>query len=113
MTVLSGVAAERPTVRGVVPATIAGALEAMSRALAVALAPIRVNVVSPGFIGAHDGTHAQGNAQRAEGVESARERLPVDRLGKPSEVAQAIASAIDNHFMIGNVLHVDGGGRLT
>lgn len=113
ITLLSGEASVRPTAQGVLPATMAGALDAMSRALVLALAPLRVNVVSPGSITAPSSSHAQGDAHLTERFETAHEKLPVRLPGKPSEVAQAIASAIDNHFMTGNVLHDNGGGRLT
>jgi NAD(P)-dependent dehydrogenase (short-subunit alcohol dehydrogenase family) len=46
----TGIASARPPKRWVVPASILGAMEALTRALAVELAPIRVNIVSPGVV---------------------------------------------------------------
>ena len=50
ITFTSGVAASRPAPGGALAATVNGALEAMVRALALELAPIRVNAVSPGWV---------------------------------------------------------------
>ena len=41
------------------------------------------------------------------------ERLPVRRVGRPDDVAQAIAFLIENTFVTGAILEVDGGARLV
>jgi NAD(P)-dependent dehydrogenase (short-subunit alcohol dehydrogenase family) len=56
ITFTSGVAASRPAPGGALAATVNGALEAMVRALALELAPIRVNAVSPGWVDTPCGT---------------------------------------------------------
>ena len=40
-------------------------------------------------------------------------RLPVGRIGRPEDIAQAIAAVMRNGFMSGTVVHVDGGQRLV
>ena len=50
ITFTSGIAAYRPAARGAVVAAVNAALEGLVRALAIELAPIRVNAVSPGWV---------------------------------------------------------------
>lgn len=40
-------------------------------------------------------------------------RLPVGRVGRPSDVADAITAVMENGFITGTVVHVDGGQRLV
>ncbi|RWH01264.1 SDR family oxidoreductase, partial [Mesorhizobium sp.] len=50
LTFVSGIAAYRPAARGSVVAAVNAGLEGLVRALAIELAPIRVNAVSPGWV---------------------------------------------------------------
>lgn len=105
ITLFSGVAAQRP-VRGLsVLAAANGAVEALVRSLAVELSPIRVNAIAPGFID----THEMPTERRRELAES----LPVGRVGQPSDVARAVLSVMENAYLTGIVLTVDGGHRLA
>lgn len=40
-------------------------------------------------------------------------RLPVGRIGRPDDIAQAVLSIMANGYMTGTVVHVDGGQRLV
>ena len=112
MTFVSGIAAYRPAARGSVVAAVNAALEGLVRALAVELAPIRVNAVSPGWV---DTTiWAQVAADRKdETLGAMAERLPVGRIGQPDDIADAIFFLIGNGFTTGTTLHVEGGHRLV
>lgn len=91
-------------------AAINAALEATVPVLALELAPIRVNAVSPGIV---DTPWWSGMpAEVKEGYfEHARKTLPVRRVGTPEDLAEVIALAATNGFMTGSVLTCDGGGR--
>ncbi len=107
----SGVAAWRPAPERVVMATTNGALAFLVEALAVELAPVRVNAVSPGIVdsGAWDGL-----AERKDPfLRSIAERNPARRVGSPDDLVQAVLYAIGNPYVTGTVLHVDGGHRLV
>jgi NAD(P)-dependent dehydrogenase (short-subunit alcohol dehydrogenase family) len=86
------------------------ALEAMVRALALELAGdgITVNAVAPGAIEKESGAHS---AMTPEQWRASVARVPLRRLGKPAEVAAAIAflASPQSGYITGQVLHVDGG----
>jgi NAD(P)-dependent dehydrogenase (short-subunit alcohol dehydrogenase family) len=88
-------------------AALNAAVESLVRSLAVELAPIRVNGVSPGLIDTPVWDELT-DVTREMVTEGAR-ALPVPRLGRPKEVAQAVALLLENRFMTGTVLLVDGG----
>jgi NAD(P)-dependent dehydrogenase (short-subunit alcohol dehydrogenase family) len=92
-------------------AAINGAIEAAVPTLAKELAPTRVNAVSPGVIDT-----PWWNAMPKEAKESrfkqAAESLPVHRVGRPEDVAEAIAFLVHNSFVTGTIVEVDGGGHL-
>ncbi|MGN9840816.1 SDR family oxidoreductase [Nonomuraea sp. H19] len=92
-------------------AAVNGAIEAAVPGLAVELAPIRVNAVSPGVIDTEWWSEA-GDAARAAFFEAAAASSPAGRVGTPDDVAAAIEYAVRNTFVTGTVLTVDGGGRL-
>ena len=87
-----------------------GALIALSKALAKELGPshIRVNAVAPGVIQTDMCTNIAH-----EVLESLREDTPIERLGTPDDIAQAVAYLADAPFVTGQVLGVSGGFVIT
>ncbi|MBV9455589.1 MAG: 3-oxoacyl-ACP reductase FabG [Rubrobacter sp.] len=82
------------------------ALIGLARALAGPLAPygVTVNAVAPALI--------KGGATLPGGEEAHRqlaEQIPVGRLGRPEEVAEAVHSLVSNPFITSQTLLVDGG----
>lgn len=112
ITYTSGVAAYRPAARGSVVAGVNAALEGLVRALAVELAPLRINAVSPGWVDTPIWEFVAGDARKAT-LEAMAKRLPVGRVGQPEDVADAIRFLIGNGFATGTILHVEGGHRLV
>lgn len=110
-TFFSGMAAWRPAPARTVMATTNGALAFLVRALAVEIAPVRVNAISPGIVdtGSWDGLGADKEAF----LRGVAERNPARRVGTPDDLIQAVLFAIGNPYVTGTVLHVDGGGRLA
>jgi NAD(P)-dependent dehydrogenase (short-subunit alcohol dehydrogenase family) len=111
ITYTSGIAAYRPSARGSVVASANAALEGLVRALAVELAPIRVNAVSPGWVDTPIWSFVAGDAKAAT-LQAMAERLPVGRVGQPGDIADAILFLMQNGFTTGSMLHVEGGHRL-
>jgi NAD(P)-dependent dehydrogenase (short-subunit alcohol dehydrogenase family) len=108
----TGVAGRRPHKGWVVAASVCGTIEALTRALAVELAPIRVNAVSPGVVrtnlwqnmGADDREHLFENVGRS---------LPVGRVGEPDDIALAYLFLMQEGFATGQTVVVDGGTVLV
>ncbi|NJP89772.1 SDR family oxidoreductase [Nonomuraea sp. FMUSA5-5] len=92
-------------------AAVNGAIEATVPGLAVELAPVRVNAVSPGVIDT-DWWEGLGDEARAAFMAGTAATLPVGRVGTPADVARTIEYAVSNTFLTGTVLTIDGGGRL-
>lgn len=111
ITFMSGAAAIRP-IRGASVATAScAAVEAFARALAVDLAPIRVNAIQPGLI---DTPFLDTLGERRNAfITEYSKRLPVGRPGRPEEVADAVLFLMKNGFVTGITLTIDGGGVLT
>jgi NAD(P)-dependent dehydrogenase (short-subunit alcohol dehydrogenase family) len=110
-TFFSGVAAWRPAPERTVMTTTNGALAFLVQALAVEIAPVRVNAVSPGIVdtGSWDGLGGDKEAF----LRQVAERNPARRVGTPDDLVQAVLFAMTNPYVTGTVLHVDGGGRLA
>lgn len=112
ITFMSGTAAQKPLDGASVASASCGAVEAFARALAVDLAPIRVNTIQPGFVDTPLLDEVFG-AQRAEILAAAATRLPVRRIGRPEEVADAVLFLMKNGYVTGITLTIDGGGLLV
>nr|WP_146647382.1 SDR family oxidoreductase [Labilithrix luteola] len=93
-------------------AAINGAIEAMVRPLASELAPLRVNAVSPGVIDT-PWWDAMPKDQKDGYFAQAAKGLPMARVGRPEDVAQAIVMVAANGFMTGSVVEVAGGAQLA
>jgi NAD(P)-dependent dehydrogenase (short-subunit alcohol dehydrogenase family) len=110
ITLMSGLYSTRPAVGGAMAAAAVAGVEGMTRALALDLAPIRVNAVAPGLIETPlwDAFGPQREAFAARAA-----KLPVGRIGRPEEVAEAVVFLMTNGFVTGTVLPIDGGGGLV
>jgi len=92
-------------------AAVNGGITQMAQTLAKELAPLRVNVVSPGLVDtpAYDGLPAEAKSGMFAG---AAKGLPVGRTGLPDDIAQAVEMLISNSFATGVLLDIDGGARM-
>ncbi|CAE6901893.1 General stress protein 39 [Pseudomonas sp. THAF187a] len=112
LTLTSGFLARRAVPGTFVKTAMNAALEAVAKVLARELAPLRVNVVSPGL------TDSEAYAGMAEDarlamLQRAANNLPVGRVGRPQDLAQGYLLAIDNPFMTGAVIDIDGGALIN
>jgi NAD(P)-dependent dehydrogenase (short-subunit alcohol dehydrogenase family) len=89
-------------------AAVNGALEAMVPGLAVELAPLRINAVSPGVIDTQ-WWHALPEEQRSAFFASVAAASPVGRIGTPEDVAAAVRYLAGAGFVTGTVLECAGG----
>ena len=112
MTFFSGILSRRPSPGLASLAAINAAVEALGRALAVELAPIRVNVVSPGLTDTPAYATMSDDARKGMFAAAAK-RLPVGRVGKPEDIASLTLELMRNTFLTGIVVDVDGGALLA
>jgi len=89
-----------------------GAIESITRNLAIELAPknIRINAICPGAI---DTPMFEKfgllEEQAAAAKEYALSSIPLGRFGDPSEIAQVVFSQAESTYVTGSIWHVDGG----
>ena len=103
-----GLAKDRPYVGSTTVTTVNGAVTTMVSALAVELAPIRVNAAHPGIVGESPYWSA-----KPEGVlEAFRSRTPTGRLATMADVVDAVVFLLENRSVNGVNLRVDGGTLL-
>ena len=110
ITFTSGGLSSRPRVGAAMLTGALAAVEALARALALELAPLRVNAVTPGLIDTPL-LHTAYGPERDTMVKNRAAVLPGKRIGSADEVAQAILLLMTNEYITGEVLHIDGGSR--
>lgn len=108
---VSGSPARRAKPGQVAISSVGGAVEALVRAVAPEIAPKRLNVVSPGTIDTP--MFGPASEKRDAIVVGSTAKNLIPRAGEPGEVAQAIMLVIQNEFMTGTTVDVDGGWLLT
>ncbi|MGO7364556.1 SDR family oxidoreductase [Rhizobium leguminosarum] len=92
-------------------AAVNAGIEAMVPVLAAELKPLRVNGVSPGVVDTPWWNFLPPK-QRDSVFADFAGRTPVGRVGRPEDIAEAIAFLIGNGFMSGHVITCDGGVSL-
>lgn len=105
---VSGFPARRPQPGQVALASVGGAVEQLARTIAPELAArkVRINVVSPGIIST---PMFGGSAGRDDLLAPAVRNFLIPRVGTAEEVAHAIMFAVENEFITGTTIDVDGG----
>ncbi len=97
----SGIAGDKVFRNSSTMAIINGATEALCKSLAVELAPVRVNAVSPGFV-----------EPKTPSIVEYAKRFPSGRLASEDEIANAYIHLLEATYMMGVTMVVDGGARL-
>lgn len=113
ITFTSGINKDRPPVPGgSVVAAVAGSFTYFARALALELAPTRVNIVSPGWVDTEMWDEIVGEAKTGY-FEAMAARLPAGKVATSADIAPAYLYLMQNEFMTGETVHIDGGQRLV
>jgi NAD(P)-dependent dehydrogenase (short-subunit alcohol dehydrogenase family) len=107
---VSGYPARRPAPGASAISTVGNAVEGFVRAIASEIAPRRINVVSPGVIDTP--MFSLEPKVRENFLATATKRFAIPRAGLPQEVATAILFLIENDFVTGTTIDVDGGALL-
>ncbi len=91
--------------------SVGGAVEAFARGIAPEIAPKRINVVSPGIIDTPM-SPLQGK-EREDYYKNTTNNNLIPRAGTPDEVATGIIFAIENEFITGTTIDIDGGWLIS
>ena len=91
--------------------SVGGAVEAFARGIAPEIAPKRINIVSPGIIDTPM-SPLQGK-EREDYYKNTTNNNLIPRAGTPDEVATAIIFAIENEFITGTTIDIDGGWLIS
>ena len=112
LTLTDGMIAHRPQKGSAISTAMTGAVEHLTRALAVEFAPVRVNAVCPGLIrtGIWDRIPEE---RREKELSDMTSRQLLARVGEPNEVAEAYLYLMRGGYTTGQVLYVEGGRALT
>lgn len=106
ITLFSGVAGQKPILNLSVASSINGAIESLTRSLALELSPVRVNAISPGTIN----TPVWGGTLDAK---QAGKHLPLQRVGEADDIAAAVRFLIECTYITGEILSIEGGAKLV
>jgi len=113
ITLFSSTVTQKPIPGTTAYAAVGSAIEAASRIWALEYAPIRINTIVPGIIDTPIWEGMLGKEGAAVQLEQTANLLPVKRVGMPIDVAKTVAFLIDNTFINGTTIVVDGGHRLV
>lgn len=108
ITLTGGLLAHRPQKGQAISSAVTGAVEHVAKALALDLAPIRVNVVVPGFVATDVWA-----GMPAEAIQGLVDGQPLARAGNPEEVAEAYLGLMRSTYTTGQSIIVDGGMSLA
>ena len=112
LTLVSGFLSVRPRPNSAIVGAANGALESLTRSLALELAPIRVNCVSPGIIDTPIRA-AMPEAARRDMLAKTAAALPVGRVGVAEDIAKQILAFMAIGFATGSIVYIDGGALVT
>src|SRR3979411_2124660 len=108
----NGIIGLRPQKGWVIAAGICGAVEAVTRALAIELAPVRVNLVCAGIVRT-ELWRTMTEPDRNELFEKSGQGLLVGRVGEPEDLAETYLYLMRERFSTGTMIVVDGGSTLV
>ena len=112
MNFTSGIAGIRPGKNWSVAASLCTAMEGLVRALAVELAPIRVNCVIPGVVKTNL-WNSLPETDRNNLYQTIGHSLPVKHLGEAEDIALAFIYLMKQSYMTGQHIIIDGGAVLV
>lgn len=112
LTLVTGYLSTRPRPGAAIVGAANGALESLTRGLALELAPVRVNAVSPGTIDTPIRA-SMPEAARRDMLAKTAAALPVGRVGASEDIAQQILALMNIGFATGSVVYIDGGALVV
>jgi NAD(P)-dependent dehydrogenase (short-subunit alcohol dehydrogenase family) len=108
---IGGTGGRRPAA-GPLIAALTAALPAMTKSLALELAPVRVNLIAPGFVDTPLSATLLGDQLDAR-REQLRSTLPIGRVVGPADVAALAVHLMTNTAVTGATFDIDGGQQIV
>jgi NAD(P)-dependent dehydrogenase (short-subunit alcohol dehydrogenase family) len=112
ITICTGAGVARPRRGGAIVAAAAGGSEVLAKAVALEVAPVRVNIIRPGLVDTPMLARMAGD-QRDAMIAAQSKRIPLGRVAQPEEIAHAILFLMSNTYVTGSTLTIDGGVTLV
>ena len=112
LTLVSGFLSIRPRPNSAIVGAANGAIESLARSLALELAPVRVNCVSPGIIDTPIRA-AMPEAARRDMLAKTAASLPAGRVGVGEDIARQILAFMTIGFATGSIVYIDGGALIS
>jgi len=112
LTLVTGFLSVRPRPNSAIVGAANGALESLARSLALELAPVRVNAVSPGIIDTPIRA-AMPEEARKDMLAKTAAALPVGRVGTGDDIARQILAFMTIGFATGSIVYLDGGALIA
>jgi len=111
MLFMGGTGGRRPGAGRAIVHTLTAALPALTESLALELAPVRVNLIAPGFVDTPLSASLPGDQLEAR-REELRATLPIRRVVSPADVAALAVHIMRNEALTGATYDIDGGRQL-
>ncbi|MGR5000464.1 SDR family oxidoreductase [Vibrio celticus] len=111
ITLTTGMLSRKVVAGTYVKTAINAALESVTKILAKELSPIRVNAVSPGLTMTEAYKNMDDSA-RASMYDNAKNNLPAGKVGEAKDIAMGYLFAINNPYVTGSIIDIDGGALL-
>jgi NAD(P)-dependent dehydrogenase (short-subunit alcohol dehydrogenase family) len=112
ITFTGGISTDRPIAGAWVSGLGTASAEQLARVLVMEFPHIRFNAVSPGYTDTPMWDQILGE-KREEVLANVAKTLPIKKVADPEEVAAAVIFLMCNRSITGEVIHIDGGGRLV
>ncbi|ELY4512587.1 SDR family oxidoreductase [Cronobacter dublinensis] len=112
LTLTSGFVARRTLSGTIVKSTMNAAIESAAKVLAKELSPLRVNVVSPGLTDT-EAYASMDPVAREKMLQTAAANLPVKAYGHAQDIAKGYLFLLDNPFVTGTVIDIEGGALIN
>jgi NAD(P)-dependent dehydrogenase (short-subunit alcohol dehydrogenase family) len=109
---ISGTGSRRPGLGLTIASTMTAAMPALIANLALELAPVRVNLIAPGFVDTGLSASLLGDQLEARRAEL-RDTLPIGRVVGPADVAALACHLMANTALTGATYDIDGGQQLV
>jgi NAD(P)-dependent dehydrogenase (short-subunit alcohol dehydrogenase family) len=109
---VGGTGGRRPAVGLSIVSTLTAGLPALTKGLALEIAPVRVNLIAPGFVDTPLSASLLGD-QLEERREQLRATLPIGRVVGPADVAALAVHIMTNTALTGATFDIDGGQQLV
>jgi len=110
ITLTTGSVSEKPIPDWAVVASYASGLHGMTRALALEVKPVRVNLISPGVVDTELWENSLGDKEAVKGVlEHSRQKVATGEVGKVEDVVESFLYVMKDRNVTGSVIRSDGG----